>query len=77
MSRFRNWISGFVLTCLIALMAVGWLSRETDLPLENRQEVLFWHFWGGRDRAVVNDVVKRFNESQDRFFVAGGRHAWQ
>ena len=69
MSRFRNWISGFVLTCLIALMAVGWLSRETDLPLENRQEVLFWHFWGGRDRAVVNDVVKRFNQSQDRFFV--------
>jgi multiple sugar transport system substrate-binding protein len=35
----------------------------------DRQEVIFWHFWGGRDRAVVEDVVRRFNESQQEHFV--------
>lgn len=35
----------------------------------NRSEVLFWHFWGGADRSVVDDVVRRFNESQGEYFV--------
>ncbi|MCO6455252.1 MAG: ABC transporter substrate-binding protein, partial [Pirellulaceae bacterium] len=34
-----------------------------------RREVLFWHFWGGADRAVVERVVDRFNRSQDRHYV--------
>ena len=35
----------------------------------DRSEVLFWHFWGGADRDVVEDVVKRFNESQTKYYV--------
>ena len=34
-----------------------------------REEVLFWHFWGGQDKDVVDDVVSRFNQSQDQYFV--------
>ncbi len=37
--------------------------------IASREEVVFWHFWGGKDRDVVDDVVKRFNASQDKYFV--------
>ena len=36
---------------------------------QGREEVVFWHFWGGADRQVVEDVVERFNRSQDKQFV--------
>lgn len=36
-----------------------------------RETVLFWHFWGGRDKPVVDDVIRRFNASQDRYRVRG------
>jgi multiple sugar transport system substrate-binding protein len=42
---------------------------EPERPPAGRKEVVFWHFWGGADRAVVADVVKRFNESQNEFWV--------
>ena len=45
-------------------------SREIDLAVNRgRSEVVFWHFWGGTDRDVVDDVVRRFNESQTQYFV--------
>ena len=34
-----------------------------------RSEVVFWHFWGGKDRPVVETIVERFNAAQDEFFV--------
>jgi multiple sugar transport system substrate-binding protein len=34
-----------------------------------RREVVFWHFWGGDDRRVVEEVVDRFNRSQEKHFV--------
>jgi len=33
------------------------------------REVLFWHFWGGDDRAIVEDIVQRFNDSQSEHRV--------
>lgn len=33
------------------------------------QEVVFWHFWGGDDRDVVESIVEKFNDSQTDFFV--------
>lgn len=33
------------------------------------REVLFWHFWGGDDRAIVEEIVQRFNESQSEHHV--------
>ncbi|MCH2181305.1 MAG: extracellular solute-binding protein [Mariniblastus sp.] len=69
MNGLRILTSWLALTCLVALTVAGWQSRITNRPSQTRQEVLFWHFWGGRDRAVVDDVVHRFNESQDQFHV--------
>jgi multiple sugar transport system substrate-binding protein len=34
-----------------------------------RREVVFWHFWGGKDRRVVEEIVDRFNASQTEHFV--------
>jgi multiple sugar transport system substrate-binding protein len=45
------------------------VREHSSEPADDRQEVVFWHFWGGADRAVVEDVVRRFNESQNRFRV--------
>ena len=69
MNRVRIWTSGLTLVCLIVLTVIGWQSRDTHLSTDTRQEILFWHFWGGADRAVVDDVVRRFNESQEKFRV--------
>ncbi|MEQ8837021.1 MAG: extracellular solute-binding protein, partial [Lacipirellulaceae bacterium] len=35
----------------------------------NRQQVLFWHFWGGEDRPIVDSIVEDFNASQDKYRV--------
>lgn len=40
-------------------------------PADGRSEVVFWHFWGGRDLPVVEGVIERFNAGQDRYRVRG------
>lgn len=62
---------------LIAGLVIGWLivsfwwkpSESFDYDVSAREEVIFWHFWGGADRDVVDDVVRRFNQSQSRYHV--------
>lgn len=43
------------------------------LPLASfaaeREEIVFWHFWGGRDRPIVESIVERFNQSQTNYRV--------
>jgi multiple sugar transport system substrate-binding protein len=55
----------------LGIATFWWLSESrSDNPLAaGREEVVFWHFWGGADRQIVEDVVRRFNESQSEFFV--------
>ena len=48
-------------------MGDGVQLKQTVPP--DREEVVFWHFWGGQDRDVVDDVVARFNESQSNYWV--------
>ncbi len=57
---------------VVGLIISSRLASERARALaSNRQrsEVVFWHFWGGADRDVVEDVVQRFNDSQDQYFV--------
>ena len=45
-------------------------SGERDtVDVVPTEEVVFWHFWGGQDRAVVDDIVDKFHQSQDRYRV--------
>jgi multiple sugar transport system substrate-binding protein len=58
-----------LLVCIV--LVADWLQpkdRRQIVPPE-REEVVFWHFWGGKDRDVVEQVVDRFNASQDKYFV--------
>ena len=44
--------------------------QNNPLPDQpEREEVIFWHFWGGEDRAVVDDIVKTFNLHQQQYRV--------
>lgn len=54
----------FILT--FAILATGALSVANATE---PTEIVFWHFWGGRDRPIVERIVAGFNESQDRYWV--------
>ena len=68
----RNRVRTIVLLCLAAGLASATMLDRSDsrsLVPPGRREVVFWHFWGGADRAVVEQVVARFNASQQRHYV--------
>ncbi len=59
---------------LLAACIVVWALCEAASPgrqsvPSGREPVVFWHFWGGKDREVVREIVRRFNRSQDRYWV--------
>lgn len=58
-----------LLSAVAAIVGSQWQRRILSPPLDGREEVVFWHFWGGKDRAVVEDVVRRFNDSNDSYRV--------
>jgi len=57
-----------LLLLAIAIVAFDFFDSSESIP-EDREEVIFWHFWGGEDREVVDGIVRRFNDSQEEFFV--------
>jgi ABC-type glycerol-3-phosphate transport system substrate-binding protein len=63
----RRWVhyQGTVVA-MAMLLTAGCSSNPVPA---GREEVVFWHFWGGRDRPVVEEIVERFNASQDRYWV--------
>ena len=69
-SSIRSWFMMAVPVLLVGSLAVlAWIVRpHSELPA-GREEVVFWHFWGGTDRAVVEEIVERFNTSQEQYFV--------
>ncbi len=63
--------TGLLILMLFAIGIVVYAALEPTSyeAIIDREEVVFWHFWGGEDRAVVEEVVRRFNASQDKHFV--------
>jgi len=63
-----------IVTSLLVLLAIiiiysSFASRSGPSIPTGREEVVFWHFWGGADRKIVEEVVRRFNTSQEQYFV--------
>lgn len=56
---------------LLALLPFGCTSGTnlTESASDQPEEVVFWHFWGGEDRAVVERVAEQFNQSQTEYRV--------
>jgi multiple sugar transport system substrate-binding protein len=57
-----------VVVLLLVAVAYPYFTAQVALP-QAREEVVFWHFWGGEDRAVVERTVARFNRQSSRYFV--------
>ena len=62
---------GLLLTALLAMSGCAQpVAEEVGAGEQDaRSEVLFWHFWGGEDGKVVDEVVRRFNDSQEQYRV--------
>ena len=52
-----------------AVLVLTWGCHSRNGSTDNRQEVVFWHFWGGADREVVDRIVAQFNSSQSTYQV--------
>ncbi|MCA9259007.1 MAG: extracellular solute-binding protein, partial [Planctomycetales bacterium] len=45
-------------------------TASNDEPVAAQREMVrFWHFWGGRDRPIVERIVAQFNRSQSAYHV--------
>ncbi len=65
-----KWIVVLLAIATVGLVVWQRLASSDDWQADpEREEVLFWHFWGGADRMVVEEVARRFNQSQDTYFV--------
>ncbi len=60
-------LSMLAVAVLVALMALPAIAPPETF--NGREEIVFWHFWGGRDRPIVEGIVERFNASQDLYVV--------
>ncbi len=70
----RSCLIGCLFVCLCGVpLVLPWIFANqietADRIPAGRKEVVFWHFWGGQDRDVVDEVVRRFNESQSEHWV--------
>ena len=57
-----------ILLTIPALAVWSWATTRTAVAPDGREEVVFWHFWGGRDRAVVEGRrkprIRRFDKKR-------------
>lgn len=56
-----------LIAVLFALVSGGVVGTHEDS--DGREEIVFWHFWGGRDRPIVEEIVEKFNASQELYTV--------
>ena len=59
-------ILGTFATLLLASFAGG--GSSSPVPA-GRRKVVFWHFWTARYKRVVEEIARRFNQSQAEHFV--------
>lgn len=63
-------LSIFILLLAGFLVGLNAFSQPEEIVEKTeREKIVFWHFWGGEERKVVQEIVRRFHESQDRYWV--------
>lgn len=68
--RITNcWSRLSVVLAVSLLLFAGCTTSNARPENASREEVVFWHFWGGRDRPIVENIVAKFNASQDQYEV--------
>ncbi|MBN1347050.1 MAG: ABC transporter substrate-binding protein [Phycisphaerae bacterium] len=62
-----------VIAAMAATVFVGWLFVAYSAPSRQtypeREKVVFWHMWTSNWADVINQIVDRYNRSQDRYEV--------
>lgn len=56
---------------LLRLFALITLLLVTALPAHAKTTITFWHGMGGELGIILDDIIKDFNESQDKYEVKG------
>ncbi len=73
----RNFLIGVLITWLVIVGLIiqhdketsGMSSDDTGSVASNRVKIVFWHAMGGPLGRVMNDMVARYNASQDKYYV--------
>lgn len=70
-ASLRGWLALITFGVLVLGLFISqrYLTATDNTVPASREEVVFWHFWGGADRAIVEQVAQRFNASQSQYFV--------
>lgn len=69
-SRSRGFVVIALLCLLAVLVAVHFKhGLKPEPPKPQREKVIMWHQWTAEWKAVVDRIVKRFNDSQDKYEV--------
>jgi len=63
-----------MMIAVILLSACG--GKNSDSPSAStdsgeRSKVTVWYLWGGAEGEVLEEIIRDFNESQDKYFVEG------
>ncbi len=66
--EYKQLAAAVLIIAVILLAFREGANSRFEVP-PDRSEVVFWHFWGGKDRPVVEEICERFNASQGEFFV--------
>ncbi|MGP4039657.1 extracellular solute-binding protein [Gracilibacillus sp. D59] len=70
----KKGFSGLIGLLLVAMFLAacsdnsGSAGNDVEIP-EGATEVVMWNLFGGGDAEYMNDIVTKFNESQDEYFV--------
>jgi multiple sugar transport system substrate-binding protein len=64
-----RWKAYLLIIALIGSVFGVWRLAGGNSGDPRRDEVLFWHFWGGEEAKIVEQIVQGFNGSQDKFEV--------
>lgn len=67
--RMKLFLQSICLWAALVVLISGCVSTDSTHDGDSREEVIFWHFWGGRDRPIVENIVQQFNASQAAYRV--------
>lgn len=64
------WTKSYLSLLVILLLSTAGCTTSEHAPIsDQRTEVIFWHFWGGKDSEVVDHIVQQFNDTNDQYVV--------
>lgn len=64
-------LAGMILLIGVGALVIATQQNRTVRKFPQREVVIFWHMWSAEWKGVVDRIIDRFNESQDKYEVVG------